>query len=95
MILNTAWTQESCLSCKALFAMPNDVVNRYRETHKPFNCPYCQYELYFPAESEKEKYRRLFEEEKQCCISAREEANTLEYKVRAYKGVVTKLRRGK
>lgn len=86
------WSITDCLHCKALFAIPTDVSNRYRDTHDTFFCPYCKGSMYYPEENETEKYRRLAAEKDRCCISAMEKANSLELKVRAYKGVVTKLK---
>lgn len=90
--LTVTWSAVDCAHCKALFAMPENVNSKYRDTHESFHCPYCRKGMYYPAESEKERYKRLMLEKDKCCISAMEKANTLERKVRAYKGVVTKLK---
>ena len=90
--MSIGWVIHDCLDCHALFGMPIDVDNQYRDTHKTFYCPYCKGEAYYPQETDEEKYRRLATEKDKCCISAMEEANSLERKVRAYKGVVTKLK---
>lgn len=96
MELMATWTQIGCITCKALFAMPEGVNKRYRDNHKDFHCPYCGQDQHYLAESKEEKFRRLYEQEKSCCISAREEANRIERRLIATKGVVTKLKkRGK
>ena len=94
MILHQDWTIINCIRCKALFAFPNNVHTQYMQNHKDFCCPYCKETMYYVQETDAEKYKRLAEEKDRCCTSAMEEADNLERRVRAYKGVVTKLKRG-
>ena len=100
MELISEWHQISCLHCKALFAMPMATIRRYEESHEGFNCPYCQGNMHYPQETKEEILKRKLEEkarlldqERQCCITAREEANTLERKVWGMKGYATKLKK--
>ena len=63
-----------------------------KEDHKTFKCP-NGHGQYYPQETEMEKLSRRLKSEQNCCIQAREEAQTL-FKSRAiYKGMVTKLKK--
>lgn len=79
-------------SCGLAFAAPEEWCKTREKDQRTFWCPNgCS--RWFPQETEEHKLKRLLADEQNCCIAAREEANSLERKVIAYKGVVTKLRR--
>ena len=88
MELISEWYQISCLHCKALFAMPMATVRRYEKSHKGFNCPYCQGNMYYSQETKEEILKRklgekarLLDQERQCCIAAKEYATKLKKKL--------------
>jgi len=83
----------SC-GCGITFAAPKKWVEERKRDRKTFYCPNgCH--RYYPKENEEERLKRLLAQEQRCCISARNEANTLERSVRAYKGQITKLKKAK
>jgi hypothetical protein len=81
-------TMECCV-CGVTFAMPKEMMDKYTENHKSFYCP-SGHSQYFPSESKAERLERLLAHERNCCISAREEANRLERSLRAVKGHLTR-----
>lgn len=88
-----------CGSCGVPFAMSEDFIEERRKDHKTWYCPTgCP--RHYPQKTEKEKLQEKLnktenrlQQEIQCCISARDEANSLEMSRRAYKGQVTKLKK--
>lgn len=85
--------------CGISWAAPKSFFDKRREDHKTFYCPNgCP--RHYPQESKEEKLKRQLrekstrlQEEIQCCIEAREEANRLERKAWGYKGYATKLKK--
>ena len=92
-MFETRWIQHNCGNCNAIFAIPAIVDVGYRFNYKSFYCPYCKTGYSYLKETDEERYKRLYEQEKGCCIAAREEANTLERKVWGMKGYATKLKK--
>ncbi len=79
-------------SCGLTWAAPEKWFKEREQDKETFYCPNgCS--RWFPQETEEHKLKRLLADEQNCCIAAREEANSFERRVVAYKGVVTKLRR--
>jgi len=68
-----------CSNCGILFGMPDFYEKKRRQDHKSFYCP-NGHSQYFPAESEAEKYKRLYEEANANSLSAREEVAALRRK---------------
>lgn len=93
MLLSTDFSQKICIYCKAIYAIPKTANMRLKDTHEEFYCPFCGQSMYYPQQTEEEKLKERLEDEQRCCISARQEANSLERSVRAYKGHVTRLRK--
>lgn len=82
-----------CLKCKALFAIPEDVNSQYKKNHKVFYCPYCKQNHWFPAQSDNEKLKKRLRVVEQSNENCRIRRNRAENQVRAYRGVVTKLKK--
>ena len=80
-------------NCGLVFALPEGWVKQRESDHKSFYCPNCKTSWSYINESETEKLTRLLNIERQCCISAREEANYFEKKAQGYKGYATKLKK--
>ena len=78
--------------CGIHWAAPEAWFQARMKDKKTFHCPNgCL--RYFPQETEEQRLKKRLMQEERCCISAREEANTLERRLTAYKGLVTKLKR--
>lgn len=78
--------------CGLTWAAPEKWFKERERDHKTFRCPNgCR--RHFPQESDKERLQRLLDNERRCCINAREEANYFERQSRAYKGHVTRLKK--
>ena len=82
-----------CLSCSFTFAIPERWATQRENDHRSYYCPKCKEGQYYPEESDKEKLQRMLTQERQCCISAREEANYFEKRAQGYKGYATKLKK--
>ena len=81
-----------CEGCGITWAAPIKWHEERIQDHKTFYCPNgCK--RYYPQENEEEILARLLDQERSCCIAAREEAKTLERQTRAYKGHVTRLKK--
>ena len=93
MELITTWSQHHCIKCKAIYAMPKMVEDEYQDSHQTFYCPYCKQPHYYPQETDEERFKRLYESEKRCCLNAQEEAESLYKSVVAYKGHLTRAKK--
>ena len=82
---------EECYKCGVLFAITAELQNARVKDHEFFYCP-NGHAQYYPGQTEEERLKQLLDDERQCCISAREEANAIERRLIATKGVVTKLK---
>jgi len=81
-----------CDGCNVTFATTSVFIKARRDDHKIFYCPNgCI--RYYPQESGKERLQRLLDQERECCIAAREEAGHLERRVWGYKGQLTKAKK--
>ena len=81
-----------CCNCHMLFAVTKGFNDERRKDHEYFYCP-AGHAQHYPGKSNEQKLRERLEEEQRCCISAREEANAIERRLRATRGVVTKLKK--
>jgi len=82
-------TVECCI-CHIIWAITKDYKNDKKNSHNWFYCP-NGHKQHYPQESREERLQRLLDQEQNCCIAAREEANSMELSLRAYKDVVTKI----
>ena len=64
-------TQVSCANCNILFWLPSSMVSQLKECHNEFFCPHG-HTNYYPAETDAEKYRKLYKEEQDRRIKAEE-----------------------
>ena len=101
LVGTTQLVVEECCNCCALFAMTVEFKAKRLIDHKSFYCP-AGHKQYYTGKSNEEKLRERLtnaeirlKTEIQCCIEAREETNAMERSRRAYKSVVTKMKRGK
>ena len=92
IVFNIQFRKIQC-SCGFVFAIPEDWAQQKENDHKSFYCPNCKGARHYPQESNLERTKRLLDQERQCCISARKEANYLEKKARGYKGYASKLKK--
>jgi len=81
-----------CAGCGVLFALPSHLEQEVRRTHATFYCP-NGHNNYFPAETEAERYKRLYEQSERRAGANYDRAEDAEKRLRATKGVVTKLRK--
>ena len=98
MYLTTEFVILECIACNVTYALTVEFNRKKREDHTNFYCPKGHPQRY-PEKSDKEKLEEKlskaqanFKHEQQCCINAHEETNAIERKLRATKGVVTKLK---
>ena len=93
-----SWTVHECITCHMLFAVPQQVDARYRETHEWFKCPSGHSQAY-PGKTDKERrIDSLTADVKRLTSSLnckRTMVKRLEYEKRHWKGEVTKLKKGK
>jgi len=82
----------TCARCGVLFAAPERMIGKRRADHKTFYCP-SGHDNYFPQESEKEKYQRLYRQERDRAARRAAELDQSQASLRATKGVVTKQRK--
>lgn len=89
----------TCCACGVLFAFPERLMLEKRRTHETYFCP-NGHTLYFPHESDVEKRDREIKMLNARLTNAREDAEWQkkqrqkeERRVRAYRGVVGKMRR--
>lgn len=80
MDLTVPFRKMSC-RCGAIWAMPESVMRRKEGDHSCWYCPICAAVYHYPGESDVEKYRRLYQQERQCCIAAREDAERAEEEI--------------
>jgi hypothetical protein len=87
-----------CCRCGVTFAMPAELVRKRKLDHETFYCP-NGHSLHFPAQTEAERLKvelkrtkNLLGIERQCCISARAEANHLEKRFFGMKGHAARLK---
>jgi len=83
---------KECPSCGITYAMPIRFDEEKRKTHGTFYCP-KGHNLYYPTESEEEKYKRLYETKKQCCDRKGEEIKYLRNRFNGFKGYVAKIKK--
>lgn len=84
--------------CGVRYALTKEFITNRRQDHKTFYCPNgCA--THYPQKSDKEKLQdeiskleQRLSDERRCCISAREEANTLERKLWGMKGYAKRLK---
>ena len=81
-----------CNTCGITFAAPEKWCSNRMYDKKTFYCPNGD-KLWYPQETEEAKLKRRLADEQRCCITAREDANKIERRLIAYKGVVTKLKK--
>ena len=79
--------------CGFVYFVPKDWALLREQNHKSWYCPSCKEARYYPAETEKERLECLLQQERNCCITAREEANYFEKRAQGYKGYATKLKK--
>lgn len=81
-------------SCGITWAAPKQWFDMRRQDHSTFSCPNgCQ--RYYPQESREDKLKRLLKQKEACCFTAKQELEYTTASLRAYKGVVTKLKKAK
>jgi len=90
-VANTKMVTIECYKCHILFAVPKEFYEKAKRFNEEltFYCPSGHPQHYIGKSKIKQPTERLADEQN-CCISAREEANTFERRLRATKGVVTK-----
>ena len=81
-----------CGECGVVYATTKAFTNERRGDHKTFFCP-NGHRRYYPQESKTERLERQLKSERQCCISAREEANRLEKQLYGMKGFARKMQK--
>lgn len=88
-----------CGKCGILFAMPEKFEESRRNDHATFYCP-SGHSRYFPGKSEEEKLKRQLQQERARADRAEEDAehqrkygNVAMRRLRAQKGVTTKLKK--
>jgi hypothetical protein len=82
----------SCANCGVLFAAPEHMLDKRRDNHETFYCP-SGHSNYFPDESQAEKYKRLFNAEKDRRAQVQARADQTQASLSATRGVVTKQRK--
>lgn len=93
MDLNIGISAITCCECGFTFAVPSSWERIVKREHKTFWCPSCKTAQSYEGESDAERYKRLLDSERQCCISAREEANHLERRLWGTQGYASKLKK--
>ena len=63
VITKTTLVTHTCLTCGIQYAFPLAYEEELRRNHKGFYCP-VGHEAYFPAETEQERLRRLWQQER-------------------------------
>jgi hypothetical protein len=81
-----------CARCGMPFGVPDAYADRRRADHESFYCP-SRHSNYFPAESEKEKFQRLYRQERERLAQRTAELDQTQASLSATKGVVTKQRK--
>lgn len=87
-----------CARCGVIFAITKNLEERRREDHKEFYCP-NGHSMVFYGDTEADKLRRQLKNEKQyhewtqeSLEAARDVARSADYRARAAKGQLTKMR---
>ena len=93
-----SWTVHECVECHMLFAVPQQVDARYRETHEYFKCPSGHSQAYLGKTDKEKRIESLAAEVNRLQSSLNykcSKVKRLEYEKRHWKGEVTKLKKGK
>jgi hypothetical protein len=81
-----------CGECGVTFGLTSGFVKERKRSHQTFYCP-NGHARYWPDETEEERYKRLYHAAERRAGSNYDLAMSNERKLRATKGVVTKLRK--
>ena len=92
-VANVFMSTIECYLCHIVFAVPAPFKRRQLDLGEDgeFWCPSGHRQAYI-GKSKIDRLKERLEDEKSCCIQAREEANNFERKAIAYKGHVTRLK---
>ena len=82
----------TCYECGVIFGLPEDLHNNLLANHKTFYCP-SGHGQHFIGETEAQKFKRLYNDERDRSAALRGERDGLENSLRATRGHVTRLRR--
>ena len=85
-------TAMTCCKCGILFTMPTKLNTELRRNHDTFYCP-SGHPQYFSVKSDIELAREEAERYKRCAERKLEKLKTQEYRIRHWKGEVTKLKK--
>jgi septal ring factor EnvC (AmiA/AmiB activator) len=90
---------QGCITCGVVFAIPKDLDDRLRETHKNFYCP-SGHRQHYTGDSDAEKLRKQLDTEQRRrrnveseLTGERQEHRYTQHSLRATKGATTKLKR--
>lgn len=92
MSVNVEMAHIHCAECGILFSVTEDFQERRRKDHRAFFCP-SGHSNFYRGESEEEKYKRLWREEKERRAAAVAREDQARAQLAATRGVVTKQRR--
>lgn len=81
-----------CPHCAMPFAISKTFEKKMRESHEVFYCPAGHY-MSYQYETEKEKYKRLYEQKKNCCELKSHQLKTARSSYNGLKGYVAKLKK--
>ena len=85
-------TVHTCLTCGIDFGIPTEYDDSLLENHKNFCCP-NGHQQHYTAESDAKKYKRLYEQKKQCCELKMRQLKTAKSSYHGLKGYVSKLKK--
>lgn len=88
----SAGPDSTCCACGVVFWMTQQMYDRLLQSHKAFYCPNGHSQS-FIAETEAQKYKRLYGQAEDRAAAARAERDQAEASRRAWKGQVTRLRK--
>ena len=81
-----------CPNCSMPFCISKSFEEKRRDDHKGFYCPAGHYMAY-DAETEAEKYKRLYKTKKDCCEFKARQLKTARASFYGLKGHVAKLKK--
>jgi len=82
----------SCYSCGTIFGLSDDFYRHRKDDQKEWYCP-NGHSQHFISETDAHKFKRLYEQQKDTSAALRGQLDGAENRLRATKGVVTKLRK--
>lgn len=80
-----------CYKCGVLFGMPDELDNKFRQTHEMFCCPFGHQQHYL-GETREEALKRQLQQSEARCSHTEDQLESTQNSLRSTRGVVTRIK---